>query len=154
MTTNALRLVKAAGVAVETREYPVDENDLSAGHVASVLGMDADRIFKTLVVLSEQGEAFVCVVPGSQELDLKKAARAFGCKSVAMLPMRELEGLTGYQRGGCSPVGLKKKLPVFLDETAQLWAWIAVSAGARGLQMMLAPNDLLHLAEACWADLI
>lgn len=154
MTTNALRLVKAAGIAVEIREYPVDESDLSAGHVAAVAGIDPDRIFKTLVVLSEHGEPFVCVIPGSQELDLKKAARAYGCKSVALLPLRELEALTGYQRGGCSPIGLKKKLPVFLDETAQLWENISVSAGARGLQMLLAPADLANLAGALWADLI
>jgi len=154
MTTNALRLAKAAGLNVETREYPVDEDDLSAGHVAAVLGLDADRVFKTLLALTEQAQPFVCVIPGSMELNLKKAARVMGCKSVSMLPLRELEGLTGYVRGGCSPVGMKKKLPVFLDETALLWDSISVSAGLRGLQMLLPPAELLALADAQFADLV
>ncbi|HAP42547.1 MAG: aminoacyl-tRNA deacylase [Spirochaetes bacterium GWD1_61_31] len=154
MTTNALRLAKAAGITVQVLEYPVDESDLSAGHVAAAVGLDPDRVFKTLVCTGERGEAFVCVVPGSLELNLKKAASAAGHKACALLPLRELEGLTGYQRGGCSPVGLKKKLPVFLDETAALWDSISVSAGARGAQMVLAPADLLRLAGARWADLV
>ncbi|MBU0934884.1 MAG: aminoacyl-tRNA deacylase, partial [Spirochaetes bacterium] len=118
------------------------------------LGLDADRVFKTLLALTEQAQPFVCVIPGSMELNLKKAARVMGCKSVSMLPLRELEGLTGYVRGGCSPVGMKKKLPVFLDETALLWDSISVSAGLRGLQMLLPPAELLALADAQFADLV
>ena len=154
MTTNALRMLKALGIEVATREYEVDEADLSAGAVAGKLGMDIDTLFKTLVVVGERSGPFMCVIPGSAELDLKKAARANGDKSASLLPLRELEPLTGYVRGGCSPVGAKKKLPVYLDETAQLWDRISVSAGTRGLQMLIAPDDLIRAAGAQYADLI
>lgn len=152
MNTNALRLVRSLGIAAETLSYEVDEDDLSAASVAAKLGLDLDRVFKTLVVVGSC--PFMCVIPGSAELDLKKAARANGDKSVAMLPLRELEPLTGYLRGGCSPVGSKKPLPVYLDETAQLFDTISVSAGARGLQMILAPADLLRACGGGYADLI
>ncbi|HAE21403.1 MAG TPA: Cys-tRNA(Pro) deacylase [Spirochaetaceae bacterium] len=154
MTTNALRLVKALGLSVKTVEYAVDENDLSAQAVAAKLGMDIDRIFKTLVIVGDKSGAFMCVIPGSAELDLKKAAKASGNKAVSLLPLKELESLTGYVRGGCSPVGSKKRLLVYLDETAQLWDWISVSAGARGLQMLLVPSDLIKASGASYADLI
>jgi Cys-tRNA(Pro)/Cys-tRNA(Cys) deacylase len=154
MTTNALRLVKALGIEVKTAEYAVDEDDLSAQAAAAKLGMDLDRIFKTLVIVGDKSGPFMCVIPGSAELDLKKTAKASGNKAVSLLPLKELESLTGYQRGGCSPVGSKKKLPVYLDETAQLWDWVSVSAGARGLQMLLAPADLIEASGAGYADLI
>lgn len=154
MTTNALRKLKTLGMEVETREYAVDEHDLSAVAVASKLGIDQDMVFKTLVVVGDRTGPFMCVIPGSAELDLKKTARASGDKSVAMLPMRELEPLTGYVRGGCSPIGARRKLPVFLDETAQLWDRVSISAGTRGLQMLLTPSDLALAAEAAYADLV
>ncbi len=154
MTTNALRLVKALGIEAKTAEYAVDEDDLSAQAVAAKLGMDLDRIFKTLVIVGDKSGPFMCVIPGSAELDLKKAAKASGNKAVSLLPLKELEGLTGYLRGGCSPVGSKKKLAVYLDETAQLWDWVSVSAGARGLQMLLAPADLIKASGASYADLV
>jgi Cys-tRNA(Pro)/Cys-tRNA(Cys) deacylase len=154
MTTNALRMVKALGLAVRTIEYEVDEDDLSAAAAAGKSGIDLDRIFKTLVAVGDKSGPFMCVIPGSAELDLKKAARASGNKSVAMLPLKELEPLTGYQRGGCSPVGTRKRLPVYIDETAQLWDELSVSAGQRGLQMLLAPDALLEAAGGEYADLV
>lgn len=154
MVTNALRLLKAKGIAHRTLEYAYDEADLSAGAAAAKLGLDPDMVFKTLVAVGDKTGPFMCVIPGPAELDLKKAAKASGNKSVAMLPLKELEPLTGYQRGGCSPVGSKKPLPVFLDETAQVWDEISVSAGARGLQMVLSPAALIEATGAGFADLI
>lgn len=154
MVTNALRLLKAKGIAHRTLEYAYDEADLSAGAAAAKLGLDPDLVFKTLVAVGDKTGPFMCVIPGPAELDLKKAAKASGNKSAAMLPLKELEPLTGYQRGGCSPVGSKKPLPVFLDETAQVWDEISVSAGARGLQMVLSPAALLEATGASFADLI
>jgi Cys-tRNA(Pro)/Cys-tRNA(Cys) deacylase len=154
MTTNALRIVRSLGISVETREYQWSEEDLSASAAAEKLSVDPDRVFKTIAVRGAASGPFLCVVPGSAEVDLKKAAKASGNKSVEPLPLRELEPLTGYVRGGCSPVGTKKVLPVFIDETAGLWDSIFVSAGARGLQMMLAPADLAQAAGAVFADLV
>lgn len=154
MVTNALRLLKAKGIAHRTLEYAYDEADLSAGAAAAKLGLDPDLVFKTLVAVGDKTGPFMCVIPGPAELDLKKAAKASGNKSAAMLPLKELEPLTGYQRGGCSPVGSKRPLPVFLDETAQVWDEISVSAGARGLQMVLSPAALVEAAGAGFADLI
>ncbi|HPE88587.1 MAG TPA: Cys-tRNA(Pro) deacylase [Spirochaetia bacterium] len=153
MTTNALRLVRSMGIRAEAIEYEVDESDLSAASVAARLGMDPDRVFKTIAVRGPKAGPFLCVVPGSAEVDLKKAAKAAGDKSAEPLPLRELEPLTGYVRGGCSPVGTRKPLPVFIDETAALWDTISVSAGARGLQMALAPDDLARASGGSFADL-
>ena len=141
------------GISVEAFEYEVDESDLSAVSVASRLGLDPDRVFKTIAVRGAKLGPFLCVVPGSTEVDLKKAAKAAGDKSAEPLPLRELEPLTGYVRGGCSPVGTRTPLPVFIDETAALWETISVSAGARGLQMVLAPDDLARASGAEFADL-
>jgi Cys-tRNA(Pro)/Cys-tRNA(Cys) deacylase len=154
MTTNALRIVRSLGINVETREYQWSEEDLSASAAAEKLGVDPDRVFKTIAVRGAATGPFLCVVPGTAEVDLKKAAKASGNKSVEPLPLRELEPLTGYVRGGCSPVGARKSLPVFIDETAGLWDSIFVSAGARGLQMMLSPADLARAAGAVFADLV
>jgi Cys-tRNA(Pro)/Cys-tRNA(Cys) deacylase len=154
VTTNALRMVKALGIDVKTLEYSVDGDELSAQAVAAKLGLDPDRIFKTLVIVGDRSGPFMCVIPGSAELDLKKAAKVSANKAVSLLPLKELESLTGYVRGGCSPVGSKKKLAVYLDETAQLWDWVSVSAGLRGLQMLLAPADLIKASGASYADLV
>jgi Cys-tRNA(Pro)/Cys-tRNA(Cys) deacylase len=154
MTTNALRIVRSLGMDVETRGYQWSEEDLSATAAAQKLGVDPDRVFKTIAVRGAGTGPFLCVVPGTAEVDLKKAARASGNKSVEPLPLRELEPLTGYVRGGCSPVGTRKTLPVFIDETAGLWDSIFVSAGARGLQMLLSPVDLARAAGAVFADLV
>jgi len=154
MTTNALRIVRSLGIPVETQEYEWSEDDLSASKAAQKLGVDPDRVFKTIAVRGASSGPFLCVVPGLAEIDLKKAARVSGNKSVEPLPLRELEPLTGYVRGGCSPVGTKKALPVYIDETAGLWDTIHVSAGARGLQMVLSPADLARAANATFADLV
>lgn len=152
--TNAVRLLEAAGVFFEIREYAVDESDLSAAHAAELLGLDPDSVFKTVVLRGERTGPFACVVPGPAEVDLKKAARAAGDKAAAPLPLKELEPLTGYVRGGCSPIGMKRKLPTFFDETARVFGRISVSAGRRGVQVLAAPDDLARVSGAAFADLI
>jgi Cys-tRNA(Pro)/Cys-tRNA(Cys) deacylase len=151
--TNVLRLLDAGSIPYETAEYPVDESDLSAQHAAELLGIPGERVFKTLVLRGESGACLVCCIPAGAELDLKKAARIAGEKKADLIPQRELLPLTGYIRGGCSPVGMKKQFPTFIDETAELFETIAVSAGARGLQVILAPRDLLGFISAKTADL-
>ena len=151
--TNAARLLDKAKVAYELVPYEVDESDLSAQHLAAQLGLDAAQVFKTLVLSGDKSGHFVCVVPGDSELDLKKAARASGNKNCALLPMKELFPLTGYVRGGCSPLGMKKHFPTYIDETAQLFDAVYVSAGQRGLQIKLAPEDLAAAAGAEFREL-
>ena len=152
--TNAMRLLDAAGIFYRAVEYEYDENDLGGQHVAAVTGMDPDQVFKTLVARGERKGILVFCIPVSCTLDLKKAAAAAGDKKVEMIHMKELLGLTGYIRGGCSPVGMKKKYPTFIDETAMLYDEIAVSGGARGLQMVLDPEALMEYAEIRAADLV
>jgi Cys-tRNA(Pro)/Cys-tRNA(Cys) deacylase len=151
--TNAIRLLEHLGVSFSILHYEVDD-DLSAGHAAEKLGLDPDQVFKTIVLVGERTGPFVCIIPGSCEIDLKKAARAAGDKGCSLLPLKELEPLTGYVRGGCSPLGMKKQLPAFLDETAQMFDRISVSAGKRGLQIYLAPSDLEAACGTISADLI
>lgn len=154
--TNALRIVEALGIAHRILSYEVDEGDLSAVASAAKLGLDPARVFKTLALRGEKAGVFLCCVPGDAEVDLKKAAKAAGDKSVEMLSLKELLPTTGYVRGGCSPIGTKKPFPVYVDETAQLFDEISVSAGARGMQMLLAPAELLRALEgrASFADLV
>lgn len=160
--TNALRLLDGLKIAYRTIAYEVDEEDLSAESVAAKVGLDPERVFKTLALRGASGAVFLACVPSGSELDLKKAARAAGEKSVEMLPLKELQPTTGYLRGGCSPLGAKRKFPVYLDETAALFEEISVSAGLRGLQVLLAPEDLRRAAseqpggaaEASFADLV
>lgn len=152
--TNALRLMDSAGIPYRAMEYAYDENDLGGLHVAEVTGMNPDQVFKTLVARGEKRGPLVFCIPVSCSLDLKKAARAAGDKKVEMIHMKELLGLTGYVRGGCSPVGMKKKFPTFMDETALLYPEIAVSGGARGLQMILDPEKLMDYAQITPVDLV
>ncbi|MDR3139262.1 MAG: Cys-tRNA(Pro) deacylase [Treponema sp.] len=152
--TNVLRLLDAGAVPYTTLEYPADESDLSARHAAEALGLPAERVFKTLVLRGESGAYLVCCIPAGAELDLKKLARISGEKKVELIPVKDLLPLTGYVRGGCSPIGMKKQFPTFIDETAELFDTISVSAGARGLQVLLAPGDLLGFISAKTADLI
>ncbi|HCM27454.1 MAG: aminoacyl-tRNA deacylase [Treponema sp. GWB1_62_6] len=152
--TNAIRLLEAAGIEFEVREYPVDEEDLSAVHAATMLGLDPDSVFKTIVLRGDRIGPFVCVIPGPCEVDLKKAAKAAGDKSASPLPLKELEPLTGYLRGGFSPIGMKRKFPTFIDETALLFDRISVSAGRRGLQALLSVEDLKRVTGSETADLI
>lgn len=152
--TNAMRLLDAAKISYRAVEYDYDENDLGGGHVAMATGMDPDRVFKTLVARGEKKGIMVFCIPVSCTLDLKKAAKAAGDKKVEMILMKELLPLTGYIRGGCSPVGMKKKYPTFIDETAILYDEIAVSGGQRGLQVVLNPEDLISYAEITPCDLV
>lgn len=152
--TNAMRLLDAAKIPYRAVEYEYDENDLGGRHVAEVTGMDPDQVFKTLVARGERQGILVFCIPVSCTLDLKKAAQAAGDKKVEMTHMKELLGLTGYIRGGCSPVGMKKKYPTFIDETAILYDEIAISGGARGLQMVLCPEKLIAYAEMKAVDLV
>ena len=152
--TNALRLMDAAKIPYRAVEYEYDESDLGGQHVAAVTGMDPDQVFKTLVARGEKKGPLVFCIPVSCTLDLKKAAQAAGDKKVEMIHMKELLGLTGYIRGGCSPVGMKKKYPTFMDETALLYDEIAVSGGVRGLQMVLSPEALMEYADITAADLV
>ena len=149
--TNVMRLLDAAGIPYRSMEYPVDENDLSGVHVAAVLGQDVDTVFKTLVLKGEKTGYLVCCIPVAEELDLKEAARAAGDKKVEMIPMKDLLAVTGYIRGGCSPLAGKKHYPVFVDESAILHERIYVSAGHRGVQLRLAPDDLLRAVEGTYA---
>lgn len=152
--TNVARLLEKAGIAFDIVEYEVDENNLAASHVATMLGEDISQVFKTLVLCGDKGFHMVCVVPGNCEVDLKKAARAAGVKKVEMLPMKELLPLTGYIRGGCSPVGMKKPFPTFFHHTALDFDKIYVSAGVRGLQLKIAPSELIAYVNASVADLV
>lgn len=152
--TNAVRLLEAAKVPFSTRTYPVDEEHLDAQHVADALGEDINCVFKTLVLRGERTGLFVCVVPGNCEVDLKKAAHAAGDKKVEMIAMKELLPTTGYIRGGCSPVGMKKALPTYFHSTATDFDTIYVSAGVRGMQLEINPADLIAFVGATVTDLV
>lgn len=151
--TNVTRLLTQAGIAFDTAEYAFDESDLSGTHAADAIGMPQEQIFKTLVARSGKNNLYVFCIPVCCTLDLKKAARAAGEKSIEMLHVNELLPLTGYIRGGCSPVGMKKKYPTFFEETAQLYDRIGVSAGQRGCQILLSPEDLVSYVGGTYADL-
>ena len=151
--TNALRLLETAGIETEVFEYEVDESDLSGVHVAAVIGADPDSVFKTLVCRGDKNGINVFVIPVGQELDLKKCAVAVGEKKIEMIQVKELLGLTGYIRGGCSPVGMKKKFPTVFDETSIVFDRIYVSAGMRGMQVKLNPESLAEYVGAEFADL-
>ena len=152
--TNAVRLVQQAGISCREAFYEFDEQDLSGTHAAEAIGMPEEQVFKTLVARGEKTGINVFCIPVCCELDLKKAAKAAGDTNMELVAVKELLGLTGYIRGGCSPVGMKKKYPTFLDETCELWEEIAVSAGARGHQMILPPLELAELVGAKLTDLI
>lgn len=151
--TNAMRILDQVGISYDVSEYEYDESDLSGTHAAKVLGVDPDQMFKTLVTRGNDGELFVFVLPVSSALDLRKAAKEAGKKSVSMIHVREIQELTGYIRGGCSPVGMKKQFPTFIDETAVLFERIYVSAGKRGVQIVLNPDDLAGVTGAVFCDL-
>lgn len=151
--TNAMRLLDAAGVAYRTAEYPWEESDLSGVHAAQMLGMPAEQVFKTLTARGDRSGPLVFCIPVAEELDLRKAAAVSGNKRVELVYVKELLGLTGYIRGGCSPIGMKKKFPTYIDETAILFEEIGVSAGARGQQLILEPNALASYVGAQLVDL-
>ncbi len=150
--TNAARLLDKAGISYKLIPYEFDENDLAAQHVADSLGQDIARVFKTLVLHGDKTGHIVCVVPGNGEVDLKALAKASGNKKVEMIAMKDLLGVTGYIRGGCSPVGMKKRFPTYFHTTALYFDTIYVSAGVRGLQLEIAPSDLIGFVGASVAD--
>jgi len=151
--TNAMRILEQAGVPFETLSYEVDESDLSGVHIAQTLGLDVEQVFKTLVCKGSKNGYAVFVIPVAEELDLKKCALAAGDKRIEMIAVKELLPLTGYVRGGCSPVGMKKPFPTFFDETATLFDKFYVSAGMRGKQFCLNPIELCDFLGASFADL-
>jgi Cys-tRNA(Pro)/Cys-tRNA(Cys) deacylase len=146
--TNVARLLDQAKVAYELVSYEVDPDNLAATHVAESLGEDIRQVFKTIVMTGDKVKYFVCVVPGGKEVNLKLAAKVSGNKKCEPLPMKELLPLTGYIRGGCSPIGMKKQFPTFIDDSATAFPHIFVSAGQRGLQLKIAPRDLALQSHA------
>ena len=152
--TNAARLLDRAKIAYDLVPYTVDEDNLAATHVAEELGEDIATVFKTLVLRGDRAGLFVCVIPGDKEVDLKAAARVSGNKKADLIPMKELLPTTGYIRGGCSPIGMKKPLPTFIHSTCLDHERIYISAGVRGLQIAIAPADLVAYIGAAVVDLI
>lgn len=146
--TNAARLLDQAKITYSLIPYNVDESDLSAIHVAEQLEEPIEQVFKTLVLHGDKSGYFVCVIPGAEELDLKVAAKASRNKSCHMILMKDLLSITGYIRGACSPIGMKKKFPTYIHETCNNYEFIYISAGQRGLQIKIAPADLIKIAEA------
>jgi Cys-tRNA(Pro)/Cys-tRNA(Cys) deacylase len=153
MKTNAVRILESRGIAHTTAAYAYDEEDLNAVTVAASIGAPPETVFKTLIARNNKNMIFVFVIPGNFELNLKKAAAASQSKSIEMIRMKEILPLTGYIRGGCSPIGMKKLFPTFIDETAQLHEKIYISAGMRGMQVRLSPLDLATVVRAAFADL-
>ena len=151
--TNAVRLVQQAGIPCREAFYEFDEQDLSGGHAAQAIGMPEEQVFKTLVARGEKTGINVFCIPVCCELDLKKAAKAAGDKKIELIHVKDLLATTGYIRGGCSPIGMKKKYPIFIDETCILFDEIAVSAGVRSEQVILNPQDLVQYIEATEADI-
>jgi len=152
--TNAARLLDKAGINYGLVPYVVDENNLAAGHVAEQLGEPLEQVFKTLVLSGDKTGHFVCVIPGGEEVNLKKAAKVSGNKKCDLIPMKELLPTTGYIRGGCSPIGMKKAFPTYFEESALLYDYIYISAGVRGLQIKINPEELISFVSGEAADLV
>lgn len=152
--TNAIRILESYKINFDVVEYEVDENDLSGETVAEKIGVNHEEVFKTLVAKGDKTGYCVFCIPVNFELNLKKAAKASDNKSVKLIKVKELFPLTGYIRGGCSPIGMKKQFPTFIDETVQLFEKIFVSAGIRGMQIHINPDDLKNLISGEYADLI
>jgi Cys-tRNA(Pro)/Cys-tRNA(Cys) deacylase len=152
--TNAIRILEQQKIAHEVKTYEVDENDLSAEHVAESLGIAPETIYKTLVLKGQTDPYLVVLLPANAHLDLKKIAKISGNKNCEMLPMKDLLQVTGYIRGGCSPIGMKKIFPTYIEELATLEPTITISAGKRGLQIIINPIDLQQLIQAKFADLV
>ena len=151
--TNAMRMLDNSNVPYQVSEHELKDAFISGSDLARMFGQDPDRVFKTLVLQAKKDEYYVCVVPVDATLDLKKAERVFGVKKLQMLPMKELLGVSGYVHGGCSPVGMKKRYPTAIDESAQLFGTIFVSGGKVGLQIEVEPEALADVVQAAFADL-
>jgi Cys-tRNA(Pro)/Cys-tRNA(Cys) deacylase len=154
MKTNAVRILESKKIYHQTFEYDVNEDELDAVSVAKKINADPEAVFKTLVTRNEKNELLVFVIPGDQELNLKKAALASSSKKIEMIRVKEIQNLTGYIRGGCSPIGMKKLFPTFIDETCEIFDSIFISAGMRGMQIKVAPAELISAIGAKTADLI
>ena len=152
--TNVVRILESMGIVFEVATYPVGDEHVDSAAVAREIGVPAEMVWKTLVARDDRERALVFCVPGNLELDQKKAAKAAGARSVRLIPLKDLQPLTGYVRGGCSPIGMKKKLPTWLDEIGTTCQRIYVNAGVRGMQVILSPADLARVADASWADLV
>lgn len=152
--TNAMRILDSRNIEYVPYEYEVDENDLSGVHIAHEIGLPEEQVFKTLVARGDKSGPVVFVIPCAMELDLKKCAAASGNKRVELIAVKELLALTGYIRGGCSPIGMKKKFPTYFDETAELFEKITVSAGVRGCQLLVSVENILNASDGKCADLI
>jgi len=151
LKTNATRILDSVGIRYELREYEVDPNDLAAETVAAKIGLPPEQVFKTLVVRGDRGGIYLAVIPGNSELDAKALARVTGDRRIELASLKEVQPLTGYIRGGVTALGGKKNYPVYIDETAQLFEAISVSAGVRGTQMVLAPADYLRSVDGSYA---
>jgi Cys-tRNA(Pro)/Cys-tRNA(Cys) deacylase len=151
--TNAIRIVEAMNIPFDTGTYDPGDEHVDAGTIARQMGVPAEMVFKTLVTRDDKNNILVFCIPANAELDLKKGANACGAKNISLIKLDELFGLTGYVRGGCSPLGMKKKYPVFVDETASLFERIYVNAGMRGLQIVLSPVDLVRACEGKLVEL-
>lgn len=154
MKTNAVRLLETTGASFELRSYSAADGRIDAASVAEKLGVEAERLFKTLVARGGSGEILIFCIPGTTELDLKKAAAAAAEKSVEMVRSVELKALTGYERGGCSPIGMKRAFPLWIEESALAFERVLVSAGAIGLQIELSPRDLVEITGGTVGDLV
>ena len=146
--TNVMRLLDAAGIGYEPKTYVPDEEDLSGTHIAEQIGLPPEQVFKTLVLRGGKNAVFVFCLPADRSVDLKRAAELAGEKKVEMVPVRELLALTGYIRGGCSPIGMKKRFPVFIESSCRLFERITVSAGVRGIQLLVRTDDLIRYTGA------
>ena len=153
MKTNAVRILEAAGIAYQLREYEVDPNDLAAETVAEKLGMPPEQVFKTLLARGDHNGPCFAVIPGNAELDLKALAAVSGDRKAELVPLKEVQPLTGYIRGGVTVLGARKAFPVFADETIQLWDVISISAGVRGTQIIMKPGDYLRITRAVLAEI-
>lgn len=151
--TNVLRILDKEKISYDTREYQYDEEHLSGEHIVQQVDLEANQIYKTLVLKGTQGY-LVCCIPVLEEIDLKKLAKASGNKSVEMVHQKELLGLTGYMRGGCSPIGMKKKFPTYFEKAIMDLEWVAVSAGKRGLQVIMKPQDLINCVDGMIVQII
>jgi Cys-tRNA(Pro)/Cys-tRNA(Cys) deacylase len=154
LKTNAVRLLDQANIAYELRQYAVDENDLSAESVAEKVGLPQEQVFKTLITQGDVTGYLFALLPAGTELDPRLLAKASGNKRVDVVLLREVQAITGYIRGGVSPLAAKKPYPVYMDETVQLWDIVSISAGVRGVQILIAPDDLIRITSATLADLI
>ena len=146
--TNAARLLDSAKISYELIPYEVDKSDLSATHVAETLGENVDQVFKTLVLCGDKSGYFICIIPGDKEINLKLAAKVSGNKKCDMIPMKDLLSVTGYIRGACSPLAMKKQYPTYIHETCREYDFIYVSAGQRGIQIRINPRELIGIIKA------